>query len=248
MHRIETRTGASDDPMDIWDLDAPPPWILSPSDFAFLWDDCPRCFYRKIVEKERRPRSPFPSVFGKIDRAMKQHYLGERSELQADGMPGGVIGAGDRWVKSEALPVPGSETQVVIRGQVDVLVECDDGTLGIVDFKTTMPKADHIATYARQLHAYAWALERPSSGPPANGPPVTVSSLGLLCFLPDTYRAQGAHAGLFGAVEWVEIPRDDEQFSAFLTGVVAVLDRPEPPPATPGCQWCDLRDERHPNA
>jgi hypothetical protein len=81
MHRIETRTGASDDPMDIWDLDAPPPWILSPSDFAFLWDDCPRCFYRKIVEKERRPRSPFPSVFGKIDRAMKQHYLGERLGL-----------------------------------------------------------------------------------------------------------------------------------------------------------------------
>ena len=25
------------------------PWALSPSDLAFLWDDCPRCFYLKVA-------------------------------------------------------------------------------------------------------------------------------------------------------------------------------------------------------
>jgi hypothetical protein len=65
------------------------PWGLSPSDFAFLWDDCLRCFYLKVARKQSRPRSPFPSVFGRIDRAMKDHYLGERAEMVALGMPEG---------------------------------------------------------------------------------------------------------------------------------------------------------------
>ena len=189
------------------------PWVLSPSDFAFLWDDCPRCFYLKVARRQPRPRSPFPSVFGKIDRAMKDCYLGERAEAAVDGMPPGSIGGGDRWVKSAPLLPPGSASTCLIRGRVDVLIDCDDGTKGVVDFKTTVPKADHLATYGRQLHAYAMALEHPSSGRPER-----VSSLGLLCFLPDTYEAEEGRAGLFGPVEWVELPRDDLGFAEFPGG------------------------------
>ena len=209
------------------------PWGLSPSDFAFLWDDCPRCFYRKVVRREPRPRTPFPSVFGRIDRAMKDFYLGERAESCARGMPAGVIGGGDRWVKSAPFAPPGSAGTGMIRGKVDVLVECDDGSLGVVDFKTTIPKPDHVATYSRQLHAYAWALEHPASGPAA-----VVSSLGLLCFLPDTYEAMGDQAGLYGNVEWIEVPRDDEAFVRFLMEVVSILNDSDPPPASPDCPWC----------
>jgi len=213
------------------------PWTLSPSDFAFLWDDCKRCFYRKVVCRQPRPRSPFPSVFGKIDRAMKEHYLGERAETAAKGMPAGVIGGGDRWVKSAPVALPGCSRPVVIRGQVDVLVDCDDGSLGVVDFKTTVPRADHLATYSRQLHAYAWALEHPAGGLPA-----PVSSLGLLCFLPETFDARGRRAGLFGALEWIEIPRNEEGFRRFLHDVLDVLEGPTPPPPTKDCSWCALCD------
>jgi hypothetical protein len=66
-------------------------------------------------------------------------------------------------VKSALLTLPESAGTGLIRGKVDVLVECDDGSLGVVDFKTTVPKPDHVATYSRQLHAYAWALEHPAS-------------------------------------------------------------------------------------
>ena len=214
------------------------PWALSPSDFAFLWDDCPRCFYLKVARKQPRPRSPFPSVFGRIDRAMKDFYLGERAEMAARGMPEGVIGGGDRWVKSAPLLVPGSSRTCLIRGRVDVLVDCDDGTTGVVDFKTTVPKPDHIATYGRQLHAYATALEHPSSGRPEE-----VSSLGLLCFSPDTYEAQDGRAGLYGDLEWIEVPRDDLGFAQFLGHVVSVLDQGDPPEPAAGCAWCALSDE-----
>jgi PD-(D/E)XK nuclease superfamily len=213
------------------------PWVLSPSDFAFLWDDCARCFYLKVARRTPRPSAPFPSVFGRIDRAMKDFYLGERAEVAVPGMPPGVIGSGDRWVKSAPLMLPASSKACVIRGRVDVLVDRDDGTTGVVDFKTTVPKPDHLATYGRQLHAYAMALEHPSSGMPAH-----VSSLGLLCFLPDTYKALDRRAGISGDLQWIEVSRDDVGFAQFLSEVVSVLGCDDPPEPAPGCSWCALRD------
>lgn len=31
------------------------PWKLSPSDFGFLWQECPRYFWLKVREGFRRP-------------------------------------------------------------------------------------------------------------------------------------------------------------------------------------------------
>jgi len=90
----------------------PKPWALAPSDFAFLWDDCPRCFYQKVALGQSPPRAPFPSVFGRIDRAMKDHYLGKRAEGVAAGTPAGVIGRGDRWVKSAPPSSSGRQEHV----------------------------------------------------------------------------------------------------------------------------------------
>ncbi len=159
----------------------PNPWALSPSDFAFLWDECPRC------------------------------------------MPYGVVRPGNRWVKSAPIRPRGHSAACFIRGYVDVLVHCDDGTTGILDFKTSEPKAERLATYGRQLHAYALSLEHPASGPTT-----TVGSLGLLCFVPGSYETEASQATLRGDVEWVEIERDDEGFLSFLSEVVSVLEQPEP--------------------
>jgi hypothetical protein len=210
---------------------------LAPSDFAFLWDECPRCFYLKVARKEARPRTPFPKVFGTIDRAMKSFYMGRRSKELASDVPAGVITQADRWVKSAGLTVPGSPFVSEIRGSLDALIECDDGTVAVVDFKTAEPNADHIATYSRQLHAYALALEQP-----ALGPSTTVSALGLLCFLPSSFTATET-AALLGEVKWFEVERDQVSFLRFLIEVVSVLEEPEPPPASPTCAWCRWRDE-----
>ena len=178
---VDIRTRARLGPRQI----TPEQVSLAPSDFAFLWDECPRCFYLKVVRKQPRPRMPFPKVFGTIDRAMKAFYLGRHTEVVAPGMPAGVIDQTDRWVRSVGLTLPGGSVVSEIRGSLDALVQCDDGTLAVVDFKTAEPKADHAATYSRQLHAYALALEQPCSGPAA-----TVSALGLLCFLPDVFGGE----------------------------------------------------------
>jgi hypothetical protein len=210
---------------------------LAPSDFAFLWDECPRCFYLKVVRKEARPRTPFPKVFGTIDRAMKSHYLGQRTDTLDLNMPQGVLSQADRWVKSAGLTLPGSPVISEIRGSLDALIECDDGRVAVVDFKTAQPNVDHVATYSRQLHAYALALEQPSSGPAT-----TVGALGLLCFLPSSFTSTDT-AALLGEVKWFEIERDEPSFLRFLIEVASVLEEPEAPPASPTCVWCRWRAE-----
>jgi hypothetical protein len=218
-------------------LGPPAPVRLAPSDFAFLWDECPRCFYLKVVRKERRPRMPFPKVFGTIDRAMKSCYVGQQSDALAAGLPAGLICQADRWVRSAGLTIPNSAVVSEIRGNVDALIECDDGSVAVVDFKTAEPNADPVATYGRQLHAYALALEQPSAGPPTR-----VSALGLLCFLPDSFKSTPT-AALSGEIKWFEIERDEPGFYRFLIEVASVIDQPEPPAASPTCAWCRWRTE-----
>jgi hypothetical protein len=211
----------------------PTTWALSPTDLTFLWDECPRCFYNKVVLKQPRPRSPFPSVFGLIDRAMKDCYLGQRTEDLVLGAPPGVIEGGDRWVKSLPLFVPGSESSCLIRGRLDALVRCDDDTAAIIDFKTAPPNDDHLEKYRRQLHAYALALEQPSVGPTT-----PVSGLGLLSFSPERFETTGEEGALWGGLTWTALPLDRTGFLVFLGQVLALLDQPGPPPANLGCPWC----------
>jgi len=129
----------------------------------------------------------------------------------------------------------------VIRGRVDALVACDDRTTGVVDFKTVEAKDQHLAIYARQLHAYALALEHPAAGPPA-----TVSSLGLLAFSPERFEVDGSEAALTGGLTWTEVPLDRLGFMGFLRQVVAVLDQPQAPEPSSSCPWC--RRGAHENA
>ena len=208
-------------------------WALSATDLTFLWDECRRCFYKKVALGQPRPRAPFSKVFSLIDRAMKAVYIGERAEGFVPGMAPGVIGGGDRWVKSAPIVPPESNSACFIRGRVDVLVDCDDGTVAIVDFKTSEPGLAAVQQYSRQLHAYALGLEHP-----ARGPATTVSALGLLCFEPDAFEAGGARAALLGDLVWVEVERDDEAFFGFLTEVVSVLEHGEAPAAAADCPWC----------
>ena len=54
-------------------------WTLSPSNFAFLWEECKRCFYLKIVSGVRRPGGPMPKIFTIIDAQMKGRFLANNS-------------------------------------------------------------------------------------------------------------------------------------------------------------------------
>lgn len=216
------------------------PYKLSPSDLTFLWDECPRCFYLKVVRKFNRPTMAFPKIFTRIDRLMKDYFYQLPTQEISPDLPPGQVAFADKWVQSAAITFPHHTTSCYIRGIFDTVLQFNDLSYAVVDFKTTQPRNEHVSFYSRQLHAYAYALENPAAGKFALDP---VHTLGLLCVEPvKMSRATQDNLAYEGQVTWLDCPKDEGAFLDFLDGVLAVLDAPEPPPPSPNCSFCDYRE------
>ena len=214
-------------------------WKLSPSDLTFLWDECPRCFYLKVVHKFPRPATAFPSIFSRIDSLMKRFFEGRSTAEFTPELPPGVVKFGGLAVESAPLHLPGHVDGCVLAGRFDSVLEFADGGYAVVDFKTTTPKPGQVAFYSRQLHAYAWALEHPAAGKLGLSP---VTRLGLFSLdLDELERHTPDRLRLLGPVQWQECPRDEAGFLAFLGQVLSLLEQPEPPAPAEKCGFCKYR-------
>jgi len=112
----------------------------------------------------------------------------------------------------------------------------DDGSYGVIDFKTSNPSKESANMYSRQLHAYAYALEHPAPGKLALSP---VTKLGLLYFYPDNINQNSVVRLNYGAeIVWMEVEKDEQGFLSFIDEVLDVLELPEAPVHSPSCQWC----------
>ena len=212
---------------------------LSPSDLTFLWDECPRCFYLKYLHGITRPAAPFPSIFGAIDRLMKAQFAGHpATDLEAS-LPPGIVTVSEKWVESLPFSLPDHELSCFVRGKLDAMVVFDDGSFGVVDFKTSAPKKEQIPFYSRQLHAYVYALEHPAPNRLSCNP---VSKLGLYIETPHaTLAATTSEISFDFRSTWLEIPLDRNGFIDFLDRVLTLLELPEPPPASEECTYCQYR-------
>jgi len=217
------------------------PWKLSPSDLTFLWDECPRCFYLKVVQGFNRPATAFPKIFNRIDKLMKGFFEGKTTVEVAPGLPAGVVRLGEKWVTSQPIQLPGHSAACFIKGKFDTVVEFADHSYGVIDFKTSETRPEHVAFYSRQLHAYAYALEHPAPKSLALSP---VSRLGLLCVEPVTMQGMPPdQVAYVGKKTWLECPLEYPQFLDFLGQIVGVLEQPEPPASNPDCVWCQYRQQ-----
>ena len=121
------------------------------------------------------------------------------------------------------------------------MVEFEDGTYSIIDFKTGKPSQRSADLYKRQLYAYAYALEHPAPGALKLSP---VKKLGLLYFYPSRVSQEKIDWLSFDAkIHWEEIPKDEQGFLKFLAEVLEVLDSPQLPGSSPSCQWCSYIDK-----
>jgi len=235
---------------------------LSPSSLTFLHDECPACFWHRYNGRPR-PATAFPKVFGALDNAQKELFVGRSTKEVKKSLPAGIIQRGKR-VKSEAIALPGTSYRVQFGGETDTIFRFSRGGYGVCDFKTSAPNEEAAALYGRQLHAYAIALERPAGEAIPLAP---VSRLGLICFPPEGMielppskpapkdsakagsrgtkgRSRGAkvdaakqYAYRTSAV-WVEVKRNDEEFLHFVAGAVKLITRRTMPRSAPNCGWC----------
>ena len=210
---------------------------ISPSDLTFSYAGCKRCFYLKTVYGIVPPSIPIPSIFSKIAALLKNHYQGKHtSELHA-ALPPGIVSHGEKNVRSQLIQLPTHQTTCYISGRFDIVVSFEDGTYGIIDFKTSNPSQESANLYRRQLHAYAYALEHPATKALALSP---VTKLGLLYFYPESIDQQNIERLFYEAeIAWVEIEKDEPGFLRFIDEVLDWLELPEAPDHSPNCPWCN---------
>lgn len=209
---------------------------VAPSSFSFLYDECPRCFRNEVLGLRRRPRAPFPTIFTSIDTSVKRHFAAGWHQLDP-ALPRFRIYDQGRRVVSRPVAIPGAEFAIAIRGNYDSRIVFETGQHGVIDWKTSDVRPQLVEKYARSLHAYAFALEQPMVGEAQ-----PIARLGLGVFQPTTFdRNADATATLTGDLRWLDIPRDDARFEAFLQDVGRVLADPNPG-ASFDCPFCSYRE------
>ena len=211
---------------------------LSPSDLTFLWDGCKKCFYLK-VKHNIVYRGPFPGMFSKMGDLTSNYYLDKPSSMISPKLPAGSVKFREKWVKSVPINFPDTSSQCVIKGRFDAIMAFDDGSYGIIDFKTSDASEEKAAFYSRQLSAYAYALENPAPNALSISP---ITRLGLFIITPDRFeRLPNGELAFVTKTTWMNVPRDDATFLALLGEVVKLLDLTAPPDPAEGCGLCNYR-------
>jgi hypothetical protein len=209
---------------------------LSPSDLTFLYAGCKRCFYNKVVNGIAQPSIPLPAVFSKIAGLLKDHYDGKRTSELHVALPPGFVSHGEQNVKSSIINSTNRNGTCYIAGRFDIVVTFDDGTYGIIDFKTGKPSNESAKLYSHQLQAYAYALQSSAQNALTLTP---ISKLGLLYFYPSETSQQNIEIINFESeITWIEVENNRQDFLGFVDEVLGILDKPEAPDSDPRCQWC----------
>lgn len=204
---------------------------LSPSDFAYLYEECKLCYYLKIKHGITQPSMPMPGVFSAINTRLQGTLLGKNLRELSEDLPDGVVENQEGFVESKNIP----GTDVFIKGKYDLLVRQPDDSYLLVDLKISQPHDDKIDKYKTQLAAYQFALENPSQGKP-----ISVTKIGLLIFYPDGVSFNSGKAFLDFPPKWLEVPIDKEGFLAFASEVDKLLSGATPAEGE-SCKWCKYR-------
>lgn len=204
---------------------------LSPSDFAYLYEDCKFCYCLKVKKGIYQPSMPMPGVFAAINTRLQGNLIGKSLKSLSKDLPDGEVIKQEGW--AESIVIPG--TSVYLKGKYDLLVKNPGGTHTLVDLKISQPEEDKIEKYKTQLAAYKFALENPKEGESFR-----ITRIGLLIFYPDKVFFKNGTAMLDFPPKWLEVPLDEKNFSSFIKSVDKLLKGPMPKESTT-CKWCLYR-------
>ena len=206
---------------------------LSPSNLNYEDRRCDRCC-AEAANGEAWPQGPFPGIFAKLD-SQQRRYFTDRPTTDVDAsLPPGTLRNGGR-VQSAPHTIGGVD--FTIRGSMDALLRFDDGSVGVVDFKSSTASPQLGDAYRPQLAAYQWALSKPASGHPE-----TVSVAGLLVFAPEEMVDTEKGRAYLVSSTWIPVEIKDGWFQRFLERLVPLIKSPGQAPTKSGCEWCLLRN------
>ncbi len=206
---------------------------LSPSDFAYLWNDCKYCYYQK-VKFGISHSGAFPAMFGRINKLLQDSIMGMNLSDIHPSLPSGIIEVQEGYLKSVKI----NGTNCFLNGRFDILTKLDDGTYAIIDFKITTPDEEKILkSYSSQLHAYKFALENP-----ANGDPIKISKMGVVSINPEEMKLVDGKVVFTTTPNWHPVEEDMKSFLGMVNDISTVLNG-EVPPVSETCSLCIYRSK-----
>ena len=211
-----------------------------------LEDFCPRCFWVKSRMRFKLPFQIFPGIFSSIDSYSKKVT---NAHFEKHGKLPPWLGITGRPIK-----VPGHskfqylvpETETLLTGVPDEIIEKDDGSYAILDYKTakyTNGQDRLLPMYKIQLNGYAYIAERIGIKP--------VTELYLIYYQPfteltpstvdDFILNAGFSMDFYEKV--VKIELNMNRIPQLLIDAKAIYDQSKLPPSRGGCKNCNLMDD-----
>ena len=209
--------------------------IFSPSEFAFGYSSCKRCYYDLKIDN-LRVSTPFPSIFSKLDRLQKEFYHEKSTNiLNANIEPGKIKTDYEKLQKSETLKDKKGR-EFILRGKIDAYI--DHGTFySIIDFKVTDIDEKKIELYKTQLLSYAIMFEKPNEKCLKLTP---IKNLGIFCFEPEKIHSVNGKPSFNMKTQYYPIQRDDDYLLSFITEIIDFLEGPKPT-FDEKCGLCNLK-------
>tara|TARA_B100000123_G_scaffold91612_1_gene66576 strand:+ start:3706 stop:4359 length:654 start_codon:yes stop_codon:yes gene_type:complete len=208
---------------------------FSPSEFAFGYAGCKRCYYDQKVNNIK-VSLPFPSVFSKLDILQKNFYHDKSSDLLGGKIASGVIKTDYSRTQKSKILQDNKGRKFQLKGRIDAYVKHKD-SFSIIDFKVTDIDEKKIDTYATQLLAYAIMFDQPDEGFLKLNP---IIDLGIFCFEPDTMVNHQNVPNFKMKTQFYLIERDDKKMFEFITTVIDMLEGKNPT-SKEKCSICKVR-------
>lgn len=210
--------------------DTPYRSTLSPSSFYNI--RCPRCLWLDYWHGLKLPTNLALQLL--LSRLQEAAYDGVGSHEISLEIPNGQVNRYKKRFTSQPIKIDGNETRWKIYGEIDLLVDHQDGTYSIVDGKVSMKKDPQalIESYWTQLEAYVFAFENPLVGES-----MPIKSIGLLQWRIDDSMHQEDFRGFTVEHRYIPIPRRQGQFQEFLAKFIGIIEG-EFPDAGLDCETC----------
>lgn len=204
---------------------------LSPSDFAYLWNDCKFCYYHK-VKLNISHSGVFPSMFGRINSLLQTSIMGMNLKDIISDLPSGVIEVQEGFIRSKII----DGTNCFLNGRFDILTKLDNGTYALIDFKITSPDEEKILkNYSSQLHAYKYALENP-----ATGEPIKITKMGVVSINPEEMKLVDGKVIFTTIPAWHPVEENMEGFFLLINEISNLLNG-DTPSMSEDCRLCLYR-------
>jgi len=212
---------------------------ISPSDLTFTYGECKRCFWLKYNHGISTPG--FMPLVGPMSAFQESFYRGKPSRALDPQLSTGTITRWGETVESKRIVINGEETRWRIKGKYDLVVEYDNGTVGLIDCKVTTSEMDDakVAHYLPQLEAYCFALENP-----LHGMPYTVAHSGLMMWRVNGSDVSSNNEFAFTTESaFLMAPRQPEKFQNLMVEVISLIDGAIPESGDK-CKNCNFVSKR----